>query len=1275
MIVSAIAWLENDQFLMAHTPSISDSAEGAPTTTYNFVSRDATGNCTFQRLPEVCRPGFGPTRLPPFQFIQRLLEFPPNLQDMVIVTSTASDEVGFFTRVTRKTLAADSLPDRLTDVFTTTTLADDSRRAGLPLAPDGMSETSPIGMALDLSSKDNVHRPLPGEEIDETKGPLPGLMILNNLGVLSAWWVAYADSIREGVPYPHLSMYEGHGQTQPQVQSQTSVPTPSSNQNNALSQNLFGSSANQSMLGAPSKPTAAFGAASTTGGATPSFGSPGVLGGAQPTFSSTSALGPRASTWGATTSQQTGGATFGQTSFGNASALGSHASPWASSGTGAGAMASQSSTPGAQSSPFTSTTSQPIFGSSTTPATGSGSGFASFASGGGFAAAAAKSVGGSVLQQSTPNKSFTSEMDTTSPFGSTPREGAFNSGSFGLGSGGFQVGSAWKNENASKETVSQSPVHTGGSLFGNDFGKALGNPSTGISVPQSNEADMGDLSETDEPNEAAQNEVPKSPEDKAAETTTPADTPAAHKFLSAPPVGSGLFGTQAQDKGAPAAEVEKSEPTSMHAAALEEKATPDKVVTQANDAAPQEEAVPQAEPTPAIKKEPEEDDSTLQKQTTTPSQPPLPPDITSKATFTPDTSSATSSASASKQIAEDAPLPPDFTKPGNKADAIVPTEDLPLPAEEPAPLPPDFVKTKAKAQPPQTPTDAPPSSIADKSDATEAEDTTEETAALPDDDESLDDEGSGVDVAEEITEETSPKITPESSFGGKQAISPIGEPFAKVTQPKQPQPAQKSLFGEVSKGNKMPVFPPPSKLQESPRSPSPVRSVPPDLLRPDNQRSVSAPGVPATKGLRRSMIQVPRPDKSFEERQKAEQARRAEERERQRQEEEQSLSDREDEDMRDRLAAAIEPTLDLEPFVAHTDYNRDSSKPGIPGQIERVYRDINSMIDTLGINSRSLQSFIKGHSEYFKQSGRDKDDLHSKEDWCLVEVEDLSTLENTLGHELEDGRLLGIEEKVASIQTLQQDLAKLLARQNDAKRVLDSRTNPETLESQWSMPLSAEQSIQRHDLRRDFATFQTSLCKAEEAISVLRAKLAASASSSFSASTSSLRSRKPTQKVPTVEAVENTIRKMTAMAERKSGDIDVLETQMRRLGVRSPSPAPAAALLADSPYNSRASSPANFVTPPTSARKPFRNSAANGSASAARSSAFYTPKSSMLGASAASYGATPSKSPRRTVKLGDMSEQEVRQFADRLARRKGIKDAIRTCLINRGEVKVRALGE
>ena len=846
-------------------------------------------------------------------------------------------------------------------------------------------------------------------------------------------------------------------------------------------------------------------------------------------------------------------------------------------------------------------------------------------------------------------------MDTGSAFTPTPKKDENPAGSiFGLGPSGFKLESAWKNENAGKDVEPKPATQTSNSLFGGDFGKALGDASAQPSVAPSTEADMSDMSDggVKETSRGANQESPK---ELAHETTTPADTPAPAKFTA--PVNSGLFGTQSQNQTTPAAEVAKSAPApSIFGGPTGQ---------------------PLSESTPFIKKEPLEEDDKLPEASKTPNQPPVPPDTTSKATYTPGTSSATSTASASKQSGEEAPLPPDFLGLSSKTKATAPPEPS-FSAREDVPLPPDSVKPKQeKTQPPpQTPTDAPPSFVSEKSQASSPEESSGELTALPDDHDDLDDEGSGVDVGKEINDEASPKITPESSFGGKHDT---GGPFSKITQP-QAQPAQKSLFGEVGKAS-MPVFPPPSKLQESPRSPSPVRpAVPTELLRPDNQRSVSAPDMAPPRTIpRRSIIEVRKPEKSFAERQKEEQERQAREKERQRLEEEQPLSDQEDDEIRKELAAPIEPTLEVGPFHAHEDYVGNVSKPGIPGQIEKLYRDINSMIDVLGLNSRKLQAFTTGHAELFKESGRDKDDLDSSaQAWTLVEIEDLSTIISTLTHELDSGRLRNVDSKTDDCVSISKDLSKLRARQTDLKRTVDSLTNPETLSTQRLTPLTAEQSIQRHDLRHSFSTFQTTLAKAEEAISILRARLAA-------LPTSPSKQKSP-KKVPTVEAVENTIRKMTAMAERKSGDIDVLETQMRRLGLGGrPDSAGSTSLLLsrsgaahESPYNSsRASSPGNFVTPPTSARKSLRSSFINGNGNAsARSNApFFTPRSSRLGDSmmSSSYaGGSPAKSPRR--KLSEISKEEAKVYAERMARRRDVKRAMRDALVSRGRVEIRALG-
>ena len=1188
-------------------------------------------------------------------------------------------------------------------------MANDSRRAALPMAEDMSGDTSPVGIALDLSSKATVHRPLPSEEMDESPTPLPGLMVLNNLGVLSAWWIVYADSIRNGTHYPGLAMYAG--QQQPPATQQTPAPAPAttsafgnfgSSNKSAFGQTSIGSSVPAPAFGAPSKPVSAFGSTSTMGATAPTFGSPSALGGGTPAFGAPG-LGNRTSPWGTGAQQATSGSAFGQPAFGGTSSLGQKPSPWA--GTGGSAFGQTSNLGGTGSTFGSQATQSSPFGSTSTPAGGSG-GFAAFAGSGGFASVAAKSSGSSFLKQSTPSKIFGSEMDTGSSF-ATPKVNQTPSGSaFGLGSSSFQLGSAWKNPQPGLDTEPKTSGQGGSTLFGGDFGQALGDTTTKSSAAQSNEADMDDMNDEEQPQPTPEPQVTEqSPIETHRETTTPADTPAPAKFFSAPPIGTGLFGTQAQKDSAPAAEVQKSTPAPSIFGGPKGTTSGD-------------------EPAPIIKKEPVDDDDDSHDTFSIPNEPPLPPDPTSKTSYTPGASSAASSSSASRAPADDAPLPPDFVQSGSRPKAGS-KDSIQPPIEEATPLPSEFIKPQPKAlPPPQTPTEPLPSFLATKSRITQQEATPGETTALPGDDDNdrLDDEGSGVDVAKEIDNEASPRLTPESSFGGKHDSSPLDHTFAQVHQP-QPAAAQKSLFGEIGK-NKMPMFPPPSKLQQSPRSPSPVRtSIPPGSLRPDlrsdNARSVSAPGLSASKTLPRSIIQVPPPAQPLENRQAEERARRAREREQQLQEEAQSLSDDEDEYIQQTLSSEIVPTLDLPPFLAHQDSSSSDrpTKDGVPGSIERVYRDINSMLAVLGLNSRNLQAFTKRHAECLKQGGRSRNDILSPaiaggstsnsqaakdEEWSLAEIEDLMTIESELFNNLNQPSLTSLPTKHQECLSLRTDLARLRARQADFKRTI-ARLTPTSISDSFESvaddaatrtttahrlaPLTAEQSLQRQQLRRKFALFQQQLCEAEEKITLLRAQLASHASSSYSPSRPGSSThdspskqkmfRSSPRKVPTVEAVENTIRKMTAMAEKKSGDIDVLEMEMRRLGLglgfgaAGSSGAGSVELIG---RFSRESTPGTsvaqeFVTPPTSTRRNrggFRSSFIDGgSLSASRTDGdggggcgaqFYTPRSTALGASQTSFrsslgasgmggflGPSPSRNGRRRG-LSDVDAEEIKAY-------------------------------
>lgn len=540
---------------------------------------------------------------------------------------------------------------------------------------------------------------------------------------------------------------------------------------------------------------------------------------------------------------------------------------------------------------------------------------------------------------------------------------------------------------------------------------------------------------------------------------------------------------------------------------------------------------------------------------------PLPPESTSKATYPlgdSSSSAGTSLQTGPQSPVDDAPLPPDFTATLKAAPTPKPAEDAPLPPDflpvpdvskpaakspEPAPLPPDPVSTPVKAttekpKTPGTPEDAPlpPDFVSQKpktAASVPAVPEPDDESGFSEEDEGSD--GSAVDVAKDLSPSTSglthtPGMTPQSSFGG------IGGSTFLVSKPGQE--AGRSLFGEV--GRRGPIFPPPATSQ-GPRSPSPVRPGRPIGL--ESVRSVSAPGM-ASQILGNKK---PQPPSSLgmsilAKGQSEEDARLVQQRqvrERREAEEAQPLVDEEAEEIQQILDEEVEPTLEIDQFIAHTDVAGPAQK-SVPAQVEAVYRDINAMIDTLGLNSRSVQAFVKGHLERPHPEPRTKEDLEIPDDWVLCELEDLSeVVDSELATSLEDCRVRDVEEKKDECSELTRNVSRLRARQNDLELML-TRFDPEQAEAMRNMPLSAEQSAQQTDLRREFARFSKVLVEAEEAVTLLKTRIA-------SASGSSGRGPQP----PTVEAVMRTIAKMTSMVEKRSGDVDVLENQMRRLRASS----------------------------------------------------------------------------------------------------------------------------
>ncbi|KAI8174431.1 Nucleoporin NUP159 [Colletotrichum sp. SAR 10_75] len=786
-----------------------------------------------------------------------------------------------------------------------------------------------------------------------------------------------------------------------------------------------------------------------------------------------------------------------------------------------------------------------VFGSGSTPTAAatpsSGGGFAGFASSGGFGSLGNKNAneGGSVFGSKPSSSPFGSGQ---SPFSST-KDTAFPPPSQKPSSGAgvnpfagqpFKLESSFKPDPSAKDDDDdddEKPATSGGSsFFGGGFSSALGDAKK--QTTPTKEQSMDTTEETPKPKSVF--DLP---------STTPKETPAPNKGLfglgTAPQNGRSLFSKPSPKSSSSGFKLEPQSKTPTDAPLPPDSTS--RVEYPLGESSSSSGGASKASPKAGDAPLPPDFLTTPKASQTKAVDDPLPPDFLKP--------------KQSTKSSDDAPLPPDFItpKPSKAVPSTTPPTALPLPAEEkpkqtaPAAAP-DFLKmpkqsltqatwssTPVSETPAKEPEDAPlPPDFITKP-------KTNDLPAIPtvpdsDHDSDLEEdeegsEGSGVDVAKDLSPSIvamtpNAGLTPQSSFGGVSS-STYSIPRTEEERPRH------SLFG-----NNVPTLPRPS--QTSPRSPSPVRAAIPGRLRQESARSVSAPGMasqilgaqrkqPSQMGMSIVGSKTTMEDPFVAQQRLARQRRQAEET--------RTLEDEEDDEIQKILASKIEPSLKLDDFIAHSNVV-PSAKETIPAQVEAVYRDINSMIDTLGLNARSLASFIVGHDVGFKQGGRRKEDLENPEDWVLSEIDELGeVIDRSLARDLEYGRVQDVEEKLEACNELAREMSRLRSKQDDLKKIMMVRLDPDQADISRSLPLSAEQAAQQNELRREYANFSKLLAEVEEALTLLKTKLASVSSASG----------KGNSNVPTVEAVMRTINKMTSMVEKRSGDIDVLENQMRKL--------------------------------------------------------------------------------------------------------------------------------
>ncbi|PKY03277.1 hypothetical protein P168DRAFT_305577 [Aspergillus campestris IBT 28561] len=1144
--VSSIVWLENDVFLMVYTPNAMEDEDGqTPSSSYYIITRRKGAPFLIQKLPELCTP-FGLKRAPAYQFFARIRDYKPHLKDVLIASSTASTDVGLITR-SDAPLASDDSAKAAVGQFAMTEVNDDTKRASAPLKESG-DETSVIGLGVDFSSTDIVVSPIAGEDITESSTPLPNLLLLSNDGILSSWWFIYSESIRQKIPYH--GMVSASTQL-PQLQSPQQQQPPA--QPAAVKQSAFG----QSGFGAPSalggtspfgKPSAApaFGAPSAlAGGQKPAFGAPSALAGAQkPAFGSPS-LGGGAPAFGKPAQPGFGAASsLGQTA--NTSPFGKPGFASMSTGSGFG----QPSTPGKGFSSFAS------------PAAASGGGFGAFASsgGGGFGAAKpsgespfAKAAGGSPFSKPSTESPFGKPLtagpfgkpsgpspfggqtDTSSAFGPQKTEEA--KGAFGMGTSGFKLESTFKGDGTAANDLPKPEKPSSGLFSMGVLDDMVATPTK--TSPTSEAMDDGadepaaPEPEKPEPKQPAPSSLfgaPATSQQDTVQSKPSAPSPFGALSKAETPVGSSLFGSQPQNQQ-PFGQAQPSKPFSLFGNTAPEKPT-------SPLSAPSEKtaiASPREQPT-----------DTQTSPVSSMIEPPLPPDSTSRDAYGPGDTSASSN--VSKISVDDAPLPPDFTKPAGGEPPLppdftkTPKDDSKAVAEE-APLPSEPATPPSPTTPSGEPGPVPDESSADESER-EGSDGEEDESGFSDSGEEITHE---ISNDEQESEPESPKTSTESPFGGASTKGPAGGLFGQAPKPSQQQQPSRPLFGEINK----PSFPPaPSAKQPPPRPISPMRrGSQKSFLQPSNQKPKAAHPPGSTLAARKaSLTEIAKRENQLApqlDRVSREEKARFDAQARQQEEEALSLSDDdEDERLHADLAQPIQPVPTLDPFLPHQDYSGQTSKPGIPGQIEKLYRDINSMVDTLGINTRSLSSFLlyqqspSGSNWVDILQGEHPADVLDEE-LRLAEVEKLDDVVAKLAGSLQKQRVQGVEEKLENCRTLlSKDILALRAQCASIRKTLDAHTDSTAI---LSAPLSAEQANLQQDLRTASTDIQAKLADLEFAVSLLRAKIADAPRPDGAGNGS--------RKRPTVEAVVSTIGTMMNMAEAKSSDIDFLELQLKKLGV------------------------------------------------------------------------------------------------------------------------------
>ncbi|KAK6355156.1 hypothetical protein TWF696_004276 [Orbilia brochopaga] len=258
------------------------------------------------------------------------------------------------------------------------------------------------------------------------------------------------------------------------------------------------------------------------------------------------------------------------------------------------------------------------------------------------------------------------------------------------------------------------------------------------------------------------------------------------------------------------------------------------------------------------------------------------------------------------------------------------------------------------------------------------------------------------------------------------------------------------------------------------------------------------------------------------------------------------LKMRETEDARrELLQKPFEPSPVLKQLIPYREDGPLTHYKGYDAIMEHIVIVTERRIDNYGLNMRNLESFIKysQKSDHFTL-----DDKRPVEEIRMTAAPDLSLMAKDLIEKAQElNKTVDLDALKASVMSLISDVDYLCARAADIPNIILLHSHPELRAHIRKRPLAAQQRMQQSSLRRKVPLLRRKFKRAEDEFRVLQAHVAA-INKNQKANYGDVRP-------PTVQQVRETVARLTEVAKEKAERLDSLEDTLRKLRIRSVSPA------------------------------------------------------------------------------------------------------------------------